>query len=129
MRYLSVAEVTELHDLLIERFGGASGIHNQHALESSVLQPQQTFGGHDLYVGVVAKAAALGYFLGTNHAFVDGNKRVAHAALEITLVLNGFELSASVDEQEALILKLASGEISREDFTKWVEAHSQARGA
>ena len=63
------------------------------------------------------KAAALGYFLIANHPFVDGNKRIGHAALEVTLVLNGFDLIASVDEQEKVVLAVASGKIAREAFT------------
>jgi len=76
-----------------------------------------------LYATIPTKAAALGFFLARNHAFVDGNKRVAHAALEITLVMNGFELAADVDEQEQVMLALAAGRLSREELTTWVEQH------
>lgn len=62
-----------------------------------------------------------------NHPFVDGNKRVGHAAMEIFLALNGLEISASVDEQERIILRLASGELEREDFTGWIEKRIVAR--
>ncbi len=69
---------------------------------------------------VIDKAAALGYFLVRNHPFVDGNKRVGHAAIEIALQLNGMEILAEQDEQESIILALASGEFSSEAFTEWV---------
>jgi death-on-curing protein len=58
-----------------------------------------------------------------NHPFVDGNKRVGHAAMETFLVLNGFELRASVDDAERLILGVASGTIRRDDLTSWIEQH------
>jgi len=76
-----------------------------------------------LYSTLVSKAAALGYSLIMNHPFVDGNKRVGHAAMEIMLVLNGCQLSADVDEQERSVLAVASGAMSRDEFARWIEAH------
>jgi prophage maintenance system killer protein len=61
-------------------------------LESAMGQPRQTFDGVDLYPSLAGKAAALGYSLIMNHPFIDGNKRIGHAALEATLMLNGHEL-------------------------------------
>lgn len=58
-----------------------------------------------------------------NHAFVDGNKRVGHAALEVFLVLNGHELVASTGDQEAVILGVAGGTIGRDEFSNWVKQH------
>jgi death-on-curing protein len=70
----------------------------------------------------VEKAAALGYSLALNHAFVDGNKRVAHAAMETFLVLNGHEIVAEVDDQERIMLALAAGSLPREAFVAWLAA-------
>lgn len=81
-----------------------------------------TFGGEDLYPTLVEKAAALGFSLIKNHPFVDGNKRVGHAALETYLVLNGYEIAAAVDEQEGVILRLSAGELDREAFTGWLRS-------
>lgn len=58
-----------------------------------------------------------------NHPFVDGNKRTGHAAMETFLVLNGFELGASLDEQEQIILQLAAGVLQQEVFTNWLRVH------
>jgi death-on-curing protein len=58
-----------------------------------------------------------------NHPFVDGNKRTGHAAMETFLVLNGFEIKASVEEQEKIILQLAAGELQRDVLTDWLRAH------
>lgn len=58
-----------------------------------------------------------------NHPFVDGNKRVGHAAMEVMLLLNGRQLSASVDEQERLVLAVASGAMSRDEFAGWLKAN------
>jgi death-on-curing protein len=82
-----------------------------------------TFGGEYFYPDIGAKAAALGYSSIMNHPFADGNKRVGHAAMEVFLVLNGYEIKAALDEQERVILNLASSKISRAEFTTWVQDH------
>jgi death-on-curing protein len=75
----------------------------------------------------VDKAAALGYTLSKNHPFLDGNKRTGHAAMEVFLVLNGYEIRATVNEQEHIILHVAASEIDREEFTTWLRAHVVAK--
>ena len=125
MRWLQLAEVLELHRRLIDQSGGTAGIRDLGLLEASLAQPRQTFGGIDLYPELIEKAAALGFSLIQNHPFVDGNKRIGHAAIEITLVLNGVELVASVDSAEAVVLAVAMGELNREAFTNWVKTHQQ----
>lgn len=121
MRWLSLAEVLELHRRLIEQSGGMSGLRDLGLLEASLAQPHQSFAGTDLYPGLCAKAAALGFSLIQNHPFVDGNKRIGHAATDITLVLNGIELMASVDAAESDVMAVARGEMDREAFTRWVQ--------
>lgn len=123
MRYLSLPEVLDLHRRVVNRSGGSHGVRDMGALESAVAQPQQTFGGEDLYPSLAHKVAALGYSLIQNHPFVDGNKRIGHAALEVTLILNGFEIFASTDEQERIILAVASSAMSRDEFVSWIEEH------
>jgi death-on-curing protein len=123
MRYLSLREILELHDKIIEISGGAKGIRDIHALESAINQPRLTFNRTDLYPDILTKAAALCFFLVMNHPFVDGNKRIGHAAMETFLILNGFEIEASIDEQETIILDLADGKLDREKFTAWLNNH------
>jgi len=123
MRYLSLREILELHDKIIEVSGGARAIRDMKALESAINQPRLTFDQTDLYPDIVAKAAALCFFLVMNHPFVDGNKRIGHAAMETILILNGFEIEASIDEQEKIILELADGSLDREELTAWLNRH------
>lgn len=123
MRYLSLAEVLELHERLIATSGGTGGIRDIHLLESAVYQPRVTFDQTDLYPDVVSKAAALCHSLIMNHPFVDGNKRVGHAAMETFLILNGFEIDANIDQQERIVLDVASGKLRREEFTSWLGRH------
>lgn len=108
MRYLTVEEVIAIHGRVLAQSGGSEGIRDHGGLHSAVGQPSQTFGGEDLYPTVIEKAAALGFFLCSNHAFIDGNKRIGHAAMEV-------------------MLALAAGEVSREEFTEWVASHAIRR--
>ena len=123
IRYLSLAEVLSLHGLIIDQTGGSDGLRDLGMLESALGQPRQTFGGKDLYLDLPSKAAALGFSLINNHPFVDGNKRVGHAAMEAFVMLNGFEISASVDDAETEILAVAAGQRNREDLQRWIESH------
>jgi death-on-curing protein len=123
MRYLTLGEVVTLHRAILETTGGASGIRDLGLLESALAQPRATFDGVDLHTTLPAKAAALGLSLALNHPFVDGNKRAAHAAMEAFLILNGFEILADVDEQERLMLDVASAQVSRDELTAWIEQH------
>jgi death-on-curing protein len=120
VRYLTVGEVLSLHDRLLATTGGAAGVRDLGIVESAVAQPKATFGGADLYPSLVEKAAALGFSLVRGHAFLDGNKRIAHAALEVFLVLNGHELVAHVDEQEMTFLGLAEGTMTRDELVEWL---------
>jgi death-on-curing protein len=123
MRYLSIAEILDLHRRLIEESGGSAGLRDRGGLQSAVAQPRVTFGGEELYPSVIEKAAALAVSLIRNHPFIDGNKRVAHAAMAVFLLLNGRRIEASVDEQERLIVGLAAGDHDREDLSEWLSAH------
>jgi death-on-curing protein len=128
MRYLTLGEVVDLHRAVIEETGGASGIRDLGALESALAQPRASFGGVDLHASLADKAAALCFSLVNNHAFIDGNKRIGHAAAETFLILNGCEIDAPVDEQERLMLDLASGRLTREQRAAWLLAHLRQAG-
>ena len=104
IRYLSVNEVLELHNRVMQASGGSLGLLDLGALESAVAQPRMVFAHEELYPTLPDKAAALGFSLIQNHPFLDGNKRTGHAAMETFLVLNGHEIKATVDQQEDVIL-------------------------
>lgn len=123
MRYLSLGELIELHRRIIEQSGGADGIRDIGLAKSALAQPQMSFGGAELYSTLADKAAALCFSLVMNHPFVDGNKRIGHAAMETFLVMNGFELNADIDESESVILRLAAGDLERTPFADWVVEH------
>ncbi|MEG4118398.1 type II toxin-antitoxin system death-on-curing family toxin [Microcoleus sp. N9_B4] len=122
MLYLTLEQILDIHHQVIGQTGGGLGITNRGLLESAFAQPKMTFGGQELYTTLAEKAAALGFSLIKNHPFLDGNKRTGHAAMEVFLILNGFEINANVEEQERVILQVASGEMTREEFTHWLQS-------
>ena len=122
-RFLSFAELLDLYGRVLVAGGGSSAIRDLGALESALAQPRATFGEVDLYPTLVEKAAALGFSLIRNHPSVDGNKRIGHAAMEVFLVLNGHQLSATVDDTERVILGVAAGTIGRDEFAEWIRQH------
>jgi len=123
MRSLTLGEVIELHRQVLAATGGAAGIRDLSLLESALAQPATTFAGQDLHPSLIDKAAALAFSLVANHPFVDGNKRIGHAAMEVFLVLNGYQIQASIGDQERLMLDLASGTLDREQLAAWLRQH------
>ena len=119
--FLSVDDVLLIHARVIEEFGGDSGLRDRGLLESAVAMPQSSFGGKDLHTGLAGKAAAYHFHLCANHSFIDGNKRVAVAASEVFLLINGHELSASDDEIEELTLGVATGKLSKDQVVEFFE--------
>lgn len=88
--YLTTAEVLGLHAVLIQRYGGASGIRDMGSLESSLFRPQCGY-----YSDIVEESCALMESILINHPFVDGNKRTAFAVCDVFLRINGYRLNAS----------------------------------
>lgn len=124
IRYLSIEQVIELHNETIRQHGGAEGIRDRGLIESAVAQPPMTFGGEELYPTLIDKAAAFGYSLIANHAFVDGNKRVGLAALDVFLRVNGFVVRATLEDFESTILAIAAGTMKRQFFAEWLLIHT-----
>ena len=85
--YLTVADVLGMHTVLIQRYGGALSVRDPGALESALFRPQTGY-----YEDIVAEAAGLLESLAINHPFVDGNKRIAFAATDVFLRINGWRL-------------------------------------
>lgn len=90
--YLTVTDVLFLHDDQLERYGGAKGVRDMGALESALFRPQTGY-----YEDVLAEAAAMMESLAMNHPFVDGNKRVAFAATDVFLRINGYRITQDAE--------------------------------
>lgn len=111
------------HDEQLEEHGGPSGIRDRGLLESAMGRPQNlaAYGNPD----AAALSAAYGFGLAKNHAFVDGNKRIAFVALELFLALNGFELTADDMQCVLIMLSVGSGSFSEDELADWIRKHSK----
>ena len=127
LRWLTGGAVAAIHEELISRYGGAPGLRAVGLLESAVARPQH-LAVYKSNVTLPALAAAYGWGLLRNHPFVDGNKRIALAAMVVFLDLNGWELTCSQAEETAMVLRAAAGEIRERAWSDWVE-HSARRKA
>ena len=124
MRHLSAEELLVVHQALIETFGGMAGITEAGfaRLEAAAATPLQSAFGAELYPELADKAGALAHAIVRGHPFTDGNKRVAVAALDLFLSLNGARLTASNDEVYALAMA-AANHMGRAELIAWVRAH------
>lgn len=116
VRFLSLDEVLAIHEALVQRFGGEGGLRDAGLLDSALHRPRSGY-----YADLAAMAGALMESLLMNHAFVDGNKRVAFFATDVFLRLNGWKLG--VDDHEAhrfLIDLLERAAVSREALEGWI---------
>lgn len=125
-RWLSVATVEELHEILVRRFGGGSGIRDRGLLESAVARAPQRF--HYVEDADHASlAATLAFGIAKNHPFVDGNKRTAWIVAATFLEINGHRVTASETETVISVVALASGEMSEPDFAEWLRTNTRQR--
>ncbi len=120
MKYLTVEQVLKIHARQIERFGGSTGIRDMGLLESAVAQPRSGIVEISFYPTLEEIATALAFSLVKNHPFVDGNKRTGYAAMEMFLGRNGYKTDAPLEEKEAVFLRLAASQLSREGLLAWV---------
>ena len=123
----TLAEVIEIHDWQIARFGGAVGVRDIGLLKAAVGAPTATFGGEYLHPSIFEMAAAYLYHLVENHPFVDGNKRVGAMAALIFLDLNGYDFDASDADFTAVVLKVASGEMMKSEISMFLRHHAHFR--
>ena len=123
-KFLSLAEVLEIHKDQIVRYGGASGIRDIELLKSALGMPPATYGGEFLHTDLYEMAAAYLFHLVKNHPFVDGNKRVGVVAALVFLTLNGFDLTAPEDELAEMVLAVARGEMDKAQVAVFIRSWS-----
>lgn len=124
-KFLEIADVLDIHQILIEQLGGMSGVRDEGLLESALSQPKASFFGELLHPTIYEQAAAYLYHLAKNHPFLDGNKRTAYGAMEAFLRLNGYNLALSNEESYNMVIQVAQGEMSKEELTSLLEQHIQ----
>lgn len=116
--WLDIDIVLDFHAEQLALFGGADGLRDRGLLESALARPLNEFDYGE--GGIAALAAAYGFGIARNHAFVDGNKRTALASMIVFLGLNGLDLDAPQEAATAMILSLAAGEITEAVLAHWV---------
>jgi death-on-curing protein len=127
MKYLTVSDVLLLHNIAIDEFGGSHGLRDLGLLESSVMRPQSTFDGVDLYQTIFDKSAAMTHSLLLNHQFVDGNKRTAMFSMMTFLELNGYEFIADQNEIVEYALYIENSQPEIEEISKWLKKHTKKK--
>jgi death-on-curing protein len=116
VQFLSLDEVLAIHERLIDRFGGDDGVRDRGLLESALFRPQTGY-----YTHIEEMAAAMFESLLINHAFVDGNKRIAFFATDVFLRLNGWRLDITADEGESFIVGgLERNDCSFDSILPWI---------
>lgn len=116
----SQEKVLLLHKLITEETGGDPNIRDFALLESALESAFQTFDGKELYPSKEEKGARLGYALISNHAFVDGNKRIGMYVMMTFLEVNGIRINPDVDDVARVGLDVASGKMKYDDLLEWI---------
>jgi len=122
MRF-SKEKVIQLHQLVMNQSGGLNGVRDMDLLDSALSAVYQTFDGQELYPTIEEKAARLGYNLISNHAFIDGNKRIGVLVMLTFLELNGIQIKCNNKELVELGFKIAEGIMKYNTILDWVNNH------
>ena len=119
----SPEKVKLLHQLIAQETGGSIGLRDEGLLESALDGVFATFGGKELYPSKEEKGARLGYTLISNHAFVDGNKRIGMYVMLTFLEVNGIHMDCTNREVSVTGLAVAAGQMDYDALLEWVRAH------
>lgn len=123
MIWISAEDILLIHSRVIQGSGGLDGLRDRDGLEAAVFAPMQTFGGQELYPSDTEKIARLGFGLASNHAFVDGNKRIGAMVTQLLLKWNGYDLTLRTGELADMFIAIADGTANGKDLLDWVYAH------
>ena len=120
----TIQDIYELHKQLENAFILSSGVRDENLLASAVNTPFQTFMGNDLYPSLYDKAAQLCYGIANNHPFTDGNKRTALHSMYVYLIINGFDIMATQQDVENMIIDVASGNMTNTELVQWLQKNT-----
>ncbi len=122
---IPINDVEAIHQILIERFGGISGVRDRSALESALARPFQTFDSKPLYTSVIEQAASLLESMLINHPFLDGNKRTGYTLLRLFLLQNNMDIMSSQDNKYEFVIDVASGALKFDGIVSWLRANTR----
>ena len=118
---IDIKDVLNIHNILIDKFGGSKGIRDIGLLESAINRPFATFDNKDLYPTPTEKAAAILESILINHPFLDGNKRTAYVLMRLILLENGLDISSDQDEKYLMIIDASIGKLRFENIRDWIQ--------
>ena len=123
MIWITADDVIMIHSRVIRGSGGLDGLRDQAGLEAAIAAPLQSFGGEDLFPTDIEKIARLGLGLASNHAFIDGNKRIGAMMTQLLLKWNRYQLVLSKGELADMFITIADGKAHEKDLLAWIKEH------
>lgn len=123
MIWVTADDVILIHSRIIQTTGGIEGIRDRAGLEAAVAAPLQSFGGEDLFPSDIEKIARIGFGLASNHAFLDGNKRVGAMMTQLLLKWNGYQFRLEQGELADMFIAIADGTSNERDLLNWIQDH------
>jgi len=112
-----------LHEVLIQHFGGGSGIRDLGLLNAAIARPYATFEDTDLYPTPIDKAAAILESILISHPFIDGNKRTGYALMRLILLQSGMDIIATQDEKYKMVIAVTTGDLRFDEIKKWLQQY------
>ncbi len=113
-------DVLEIHQVLVEEFGGSQGVRDENGLKSALERPFSGFGGTEFYPSSEEKAGAILESIVKNHPFIDGNKRMGYVLMRLILMNFGKDIQASQDEKYDFVIAIASGQLDFQQIVTWI---------
>ena len=124
MIWVTADDVILIHSRIIQTTGGIEGLRDRAGLEAAIAAPLQSFGGEDLFPSDIEKIARIGFGLASNHAFLDGNKRIGAMMTQLLLKWNGYQLHLKQGESADMFIAIADGTSNEQDLLNWIQEHT-----
>ena len=124
MIWVTADDVILIHSRIIQTTGGIEGLRDRAGLEAAIAAPLQSFGGEDLFPSDIEKIARIGFSLASNHAFLDGNKRIGAMMTQLLLEWNGYQLRLKQGELADMFIAIADGTSDERDLLNWIQEHT-----
>ena len=124
MIWVTAEDVILIHSRIIQTTGGIEGLRDRAGLEAAIAAPLQSFGGEDLFPSDIEKIARIGFSLASNHAFLDGNKRIGAMMTQLLLEWNGYQLRLKQGELADMFIAIADGTSNEQDLLNWIQEHT-----
>jgi death-on-curing protein len=118
---ISEKQAVEIHDILIDRFGGLDGIRDRVLLNSALNRPYQTFDGKELYPTPIEKAAAILESIVKNHPFIDGNKRTGYVLAKLIIMDHNLDIYADQEKKYQTVISVSKGKLNFDQIKDWLK--------